>query len=428
MTYFTIDSTITDSSSTKLQGLSDIQVFEINGQTYLLAAAEADGALTSFRVETDGSLTQVDVINYSSVSGTKSVVNLQLVEVNGALCVIPAGRYEDSSVMYDINTDGSLSNVGALGTAQTGGMIQSFRVDVGGQQYLYTTKSNQSGFTIQKLNTDGSLQTVGVVADTGQVPLGDVSDFASAQVNGQTYLFAVSAFDAGLISYRVNADGTLVETDVVLPGDGAGFSLVQTVETVEIDGTVFVLIGSAGTDSITTYEVNADGSLSETDHLMDTGETRFQDITTMETFEVDGQTYALVAGSDDGVTLVEIAANGEIIVVATLSDDFDTTLENVSDIEVTVSGSEVTAFIASGSENGITTVSIDLSDYEGHVPAEASLFDQVVSGPSDEYLCGNDVKGGMSQQAAPQKDAPSMMQAEVPSDPIYDGSDDVFLF
>ncbi|MBL4749652.1 MAG: hypothetical protein JKX71_03545, partial [Amylibacter sp.] len=115
--------------------------------------------------------------------------------------------------------------------------------------------------------------------------------------------------------------------------------------------------------------------------------TRFNDASSLASFSANGRSYILAAGSDDGLTLLEISAGGNLTVLSVLADDFDTTLDNITDIEVVQFGDEIHVFVSSGSENGFTQIQIDTSSIGSIFTGSAA--DETLNGSAlDDVLNG----------------------------------------
>ena len=149
-------------------------------------------------------------------------------------------------------------------------------VIVGDKTYLYAAERGVSGIASYWMQPGDSFSAKVAYSDSSFDFFGDVAAFASVPVGTATYLFTASAFDAGLNSFSIDANGTLQLIDSVAPSEASGFSLPQALETVALNGQAYLLLASAGTNSITSYVVGNDGTLTETDHLIDTTNTRFK--------------------------------------------------------------------------------------------------------------------------------------------------------
>ncbi len=400
MTDFTILSSVVDDSILELTGASDLEIVSINGQSFLFVAAEADGAITSFAVSDSLSPALVDTVSFSTVSGTFAVDQLNITDVNGVITMLPSARFDDEAATYLIDDTGSISTPlrQTSGAANIGNLAVTHSVIVAGKTYLYTVERGVAGVASYWMQPGDTFSNQVQYAGNSFDFFDDVAAFASVSVGAETYLFTASAFDAGLNSFSIGANGTLQLIDSVAPSDASGFSLPQALETVVANGQTYLLMGSAGTDSITVYAVGTGGTLAEVDHVIDGIDTRFDNIDVLESFTHGGRSFVLASGSDDGLTLLEVSERGTLSVLAVLVDDFDTTLNNITDIEVAILGSDIHAFVSSGVENGFTQIRIDIDNTgltiignEAHETLNGNSQDDTLfgMGGSDRIYGGN---------------------------------------
>lgn len=391
MISFTILSSVVDDNSLELLGVSDMAFAVIGGQDFLLVAAEADGAITSFNVSANLVPQLIDTQSFTDTSGTLAVGQLTLTEVDGVPTLLPSAKFDDNVATYTIDDTGNISN--PMPQPQGGNTVSPFTVThsviVGDKTYLYAAERGVSGIASYWMQPGDSFSAKVSYAASSFDFFGDVAAFASVPVGAATYLFTASAFDAGLNSFSVGANGGLELIDSVAPSEASGFSLPQALETVALNGQAYLLMASAGTNSITSYVVGNDGTLTETDHLIDTTNTRFQDAGVLESFTYDDRGFILAAGSDDGLTLLEISTRGTLSVLAVLADDFNTTLNNITDIEVAILGTEIHAFVSSGVENGFTQIKINI-DNNGITVIGTAAHDTLNGTAQNDTLVGFD--------------------------------------
>lgn len=361
---FTVIATVEDSNSLLLQGASDLEHVSIDGDDFLFVASEADSAVSSFRITQNSAPVLRDTIQFTASSGTFAVTQMNVTTVGGDVTLLPMGRLDDDVALYHIDNAGNFSN--AIPQSANGNAIGGFHVSqnltIDGKVFLFVAEWGVQGISSYRMKPDDTLNTKNSYENNTFDYLDDISAFATVEIGGKHFLFAASAFDAGLSSFRVGRHGNLHLKDTVAPSDASGFNLPQALETVALAGQNYVLMASAGTDSITVYSVSKRGALTEVDHLLDRLDTRFENASVLESFNYNNRAFILAAGSDDGLTLLELHSGGVLSVVGVLADDFDTTLSNITDIEVVAFGSEIHVFVSSGSENGFTQIEIDLGD------------------------------------------------------------------
>lgn len=100
---FTILSSVVDDNSLELLGVSDMAFAVIGGQDFLLVAAEADGAITSFKVSANLVPQLIDTQSFTGTSGTLAVGQLTLTQVDGVSTLLPSAKFDDNVATYTID-------------------------------------------------------------------------------------------------------------------------------------------------------------------------------------------------------------------------------------------------------------------------------------------------------------------------------------
>jgi Ca2+-binding RTX toxin-like protein len=369
MLSFNISGLVLDGPETELLGLSDIDLIIVGGGWKIVVSSEAEGAITTFGFG-DGVLADViDTVHYGAVSGTRTVWDMTFVKVGDTTVLLPATRYEDQAVIYTLDDRGAFGSGRSPG--EMAGIGLSYAATVGGKVFVYTQSIGGNGVTGYAFGDDFGLVEVTQLADTKDVFLGDVSAFASAMIAGQTYLFVASAFDAGLLSYRVTGGGALVLADIVAPGDLSGFSRPQALLALDVGDTHFLVMAAAGSSSLTVFKVQDNGNLVEVEHMLDTSETRFQGAALLEQFQFEGRQFLVAAGSDDGITILEVTGAGQLRLLGVLADTYDITLDNISGLAAEVIGGKVVILVSSATDHGFTQIEVDMGTLETAISGSA---------------------------------------------------------
>lgn len=395
MLSFNISGVVLDGPGTELIGLSGVEFVSVGGSWVIVAASEAEGALTTFGFDNTGVTDVLDTQSYSSTSGSRLVWDLTVIEMNGESYVLPSTRYENQTEFYRVTNAGQFGN--GIDPNGIGQFSLNTAVTVCGQTYVYTSSDTGSGLVGYSANTSLNFYQVETANDTGSTCLGDVSALASAFVGGVSYLFVTSAYDSGISSYSIGSHDAVTLADTVTPSDFSGFGLVQDVISMEAGGVDYVVTASAGTSCLTVYSVSAGGALFETDHLIDTIETRFQEASVLEAFEYGERSFVIAAGSDDGITVFELEADGELREHAPLADTYETTLQNVTEISAQVIEGQVEVLVASGSDHGFTHITLDMSGLDGGISGTVDNYYLMATNSADHIfeMAGNDhLEGG----------------------------------
>lgn len=382
-----------DTAARQLMGLSSLDIISIGARSFLIAAGEADGGLSSYEILADGSLVSADDVLFGVNSGTQNVRYVDAFTFEGEAFIVPSGRYDDNLSVFRLDAAGSFTATQTLTSAGTARMTMTEMVTVGANSYLFTA-STSAGLERYTITTGGTLAASTHINDTPTVSLGDISAMISATLKGREFLFVASAFDAGLTVFEVGAGGGLTNRFYLTP-DMIGFNAITTLATTQIAERAFLLVGSAETDTLLVLRVSQGGQLNLVDSLIDKSETRFARISTLEVFEYEGRTFVLAAGSDDGLTLFELTYRGRLNLLAVVADQFTTTLTNISDIKVSITGSTILVFVASTTEHGFTEFELTLNP--GSTFIGGDTLDIITGSSGDDTIFGmgrNDILDG----------------------------------
>ena len=345
-----------DSAARQLLGCNSLEVLTIGTRSFVIAAGEADGGLSSYEIMANGSLQPRADVLLSATSGTQSVRGLSSYTVDGVSFVIPAGRYDDNTTIYRVEGNGILTPTASYNFAN---LVSTYGTSTEAGTFVYTVTSAGGGVGVSRLNSNGTLSNISFMADSYAYALNDVSAMFSARLHGKDFMFAASTFDAGVQSFILGAQGNA--TPAMLRDDSEiGFFNPSAMVAVQIGPRGFLVMGSAGTDELIVMRVSQGGKMKVVDRLVDTNDTRFEQVRTMKLFQYEGKSFILAGGSDDGFSILQIDYRGRLHLVTTVADDFDTTLNNIDDIEIVEIGGRIFIFAASAAEHGFTQFELTL--------------------------------------------------------------------
>ncbi len=384
-----VEHTAVDTPARQLQGLSDMEIVTVGARRYLLVAGAADGGLSSYEILNDGSLVASDDVLLSLGSGTQSVSDLTVYTVNGTVYVLPSGMADDNQVVYELGNDGSFTVSDSYSDAALtyANWHMSDVIEVGGNTHLFGSIWARSGYFQFDIEPSGDLTNPVLHPDDGVLFLGDVTAVHAATLRGNAFLFVASGVDSGLHSYTVAAGGTLVLADTAVPGDG-GFSGISELASVDIGARSFIIMGSAGTNSLLVFRVSSTGGLNFIDKLVDTGDTYFAGVQALEVFTYGGRAFLLAGGADDGITLMEITYKGELRVITSVADTLGITLQNVTDIEVVMVNGVLNVFVSSATDHGFTQFVVSVLN-GANLLRGGPVNDILTGGAQDDTIFGH---------------------------------------
>ncbi len=379
------------SNGVSLNGVADMELLNILGQWTLYSASQTDYSLGAFQIGNSGGLSQLDGVGYAASSGTLGVHGLSVLQVGAQLGLIPRSSFEDKLAIHDLNINGSFGNVAPPVNSIANEMARlsattSIRID--GIDYAYFANSENAGFKGYEVSNNLDLTEITARNDNQKSHLGDVTDLLALEAYGKNFIFATSAEDAGVSSYRLDKFGRTYSKHNTGPEDGIGMSGTTAMVSVETEGDVFLIVAGAGSNSLTSFRISKQGVLREKDHIVDTGDTRFETVSALEAVQINDRSFVLAGGNDDGITLFELTPrSGKLKLWGVLEDSNATTLASVSDIEALEVDGELHLYVTSAYENGITHLKADVGTLASPIVGtkNAEVFD---GSANDDLILG----------------------------------------
>lgn len=387
MSVFTHVATITGTPHST--AISCLEIAWISGQPYLFTGSAADGGLSSYSI-TESGVSFVDQIGYGNNRGTAGLSDIDVVSIGGQTTLIPSGRTDDRMAFHKIGESGSFDGVAILGANQSiiGNIEHSIALEVNGRSFLVSSQWGKSGFQAYRVRDDLSLEHKKTWADTDSVYAGDITAMGSAQVEGRSYFFVTSGQDAGVSSYWMGQWGNVKQRGSVGVEDGLWVSAPSAIATATVGGQLFVILGSAGSDSLSVLRVNKWGGLFVESHYLDTLDTRFGNVQALETFTIGNRSFLLAGGGDDGISLFEINPGGSLYHIETIADQVSTTLMDLTALKALYLNGTIQVF-ASGSDPGFSQFQIDLGPMNNSITGN-DLANTLTGTAGDDLIAGKD--------------------------------------
>ncbi|MEL0439180.1 calcium-binding protein, partial [Phycobacter sp. K97] len=298
----------------------------------------------------------------------------------------------------------SVGNQGPLGISRSevfysgqsgfaGDLASVLSAPVGGRDLLVAAGAGLPGLQSFERLADGSLRALQWRSDTGSSYARDVSAMASLELGGTRYVFTAAQSESGISSYALTAGGQLNLRASLGAAEGVGLNLPTALHATEVGGQAMLLVGAAGSGSLSVMAVAADGRLSLRDHLSDTLETRFAGVQVLNSITHAGWTYVVAGGSDDGLTLFALLPGGRLIPLDSIADTAALGLDNVNGLALSVVGNRLNVLATSESEPGVTHLGIDIAR-SGAILAGGDS--QLSGGSGDDIVIGGAAQGRLS--------------------------------
>lgn len=268
-----------------------------------------------------------------------------------------------------------LSPTGVLGAAVTvnsdkGALkgVETFAIMGGaGGNMAVLSSWNQPGLQVFRLNDAGALTHLTTVQDTAKSYVATVSDTAAVTIAGQDYLLTLSALENGITSYAIGVDGAATLVDSLGNRDMLAVSGPAALQVMQVAGVTYAVIAATVSSSLSVVRVNDMGCLFLTDHLVDDRTTRFDHTAVLDSFALNGRSFVVTAGTDAGITVLELRPGGQLQPFATGVYETGAGLFAVKGMEVAVSGSTVSIFVVDDRADRVLQFDLSLANLGGVV-------------------------------------------------------------
>ncbi|AMY67541.1 calcium-binding protein [Frigidibacter mobilis] len=366
-----------------LSGVQGLEVVTTSQGTFLVATSGAGGGVTTFSLASGRAPVLVDQRGLASSGATVPVAEIGVVQSAGQVLLLSP----DGSGLGRFNLSGTGMLDPGAGVAGPGSASAFVSVSIGGASYVYAAEGAGGGIRGYAVGPNLALSSAGgAPASAGYG--GGFSAMATATVAGSAYVLAASASGHGIASYRVDpASGALTRTGGIGAVEGLGVNAPTAIETVTVGGATYAILAAAGSSSISVVALGADGTLTATDHVLDTLGTRFDGVTALEALTVGNRAFVIAGGADDGLTLFTLLPDGKLVWLQTISDSTAATLDNVAAITAVQIGTEIQIFVSSQSEPGISQFVLPVSAL-GQVLTAPGAGGTLAGGGGEDLLMG----------------------------------------
>lgn len=379
-------SLVTTPETDDLTGIADLDLVNVDGVWLLYALTRTSPGITVFQLDNStGHAVQTDRQMLPANGGFPST-GLEILALDTSLIAAPVARSATPLNSYLLGNDGQLdTTTPILANVVQSNVLAAASFGHAGTEYLAASQFSGGAIDLFTYSQAEEL-TFSTSASVGG---GDPVSLAIASVGARTYI--LTAVDGGnaIETMEVTASGALIPVSEGGLETQVGISGVSIIETVELAGRTFALVAAFGSSSITVLEVTSEGDLIPTDHVFDTLGTRFSRASEMKIVEDAGRVLIVIAGNDDGFSILQLLPEGRLILRGTVTDETDTTLENVSGIEAVLLGDMLNLYAASETEPGLTHYTANIGT-AGVMLAGSPADDTLTGGGDNDVLSGAD--------------------------------------
>lgn len=226
------------------------------------------------------------------------------------------------------------------------------------------------GLTLYQMAASGEMTAIGSLSDGPKAYLGDVADLAGLSVDGRSFLMVASALENGLTLYELGPGGQASFSDALGADTGMPINGPNALQTVVVAGTALVVVAATGSSSLSVLRVNEAGVMFLTDHLVDDRASRFAHVAAMDVFAWAGRSFVVAAGTDAGLSLVELLPDGRLSHILALPLETGSAMANVTGLETALIGDTAALFLTDARGDRIHRFEVDLANVGGILRAQ----------------------------------------------------------
>ncbi len=365
-------------------GLSGVEVVELSTGTYVYARNGGEGGVLAFRVEADGqTLTRTEERFFPCTFQTDLSQTFDVVSISGQPMLIVGGNSSTGLMAYALTAQGHLGDVQSIASLPNSISLAGSLAHVSTADGAFLYVSDPSAGDVYGVPLDETANEVHY--DLGAQGFAHLSAINTSE---RSLVLALHRATNELFTLDVRPqDGALHEVDRLGPSNGLWISDPTALETVSAFGSQFVTVAAAGSNSISVAQVQSDGALIQTDHLIDNRETRFGSVQTLSVSEAGDHVFVVAGGGDDGLTMFKLLPTGRLVHLETIVHQVGHGLMNVTDLDTHIVDGTLHTFVTSQGDGGIAHFGSDLSNL-GVVVTEATTQsgtsgDDVLLAPSE---------------------------------------------
>ncbi|NOD47550.1 MULTISPECIES: beta-propeller fold lactonase family protein [unclassified Ruegeria] len=374
------ESVVATGSTALDSGIGDTALKTFNGTTYLYTVTGPGGGVAVWRL-IDGAIPQLVDTEYYSGSITFLVGRSGTpVDFSGTSQLVLDVNTATGLVGYDLNSNGTIRALQETDTLSGGGNIGAVvQFSLGSSELVVLSHGDTSQIGTYHVSSDGSLNLAGLIA-------GEADSMQAVRSGSGQFLIASDAVNDRIATYQIDdSTGLLTEIDNGSTLGTLGVATPTAVETVEAYGKSWVVVAGSGSNSLSVLQVNQDGSLKATNHVLDTLDTRFESVQDLAVAEVNGRVFVVAGGGDDGVSLFNLTPQGQLVYLDSFADTLASGLQNVESLSVAHVGEDLQILVTSQQEAGVTVLTVPVDE----LGTIRTGFATVTGTASDDMLSGS---------------------------------------
>nr|WP_319248912.1 calcium-binding protein [uncultured Celeribacter sp.] len=383
---------------------SDLDLVTTSQGCFLVATSRELQSVVTYQFDPlTGTLTYVDEAGF--VCANMPPEGISIAESGALRHLAIEGQDALAGLTVTMDENGGLSR-GASAGAGTLGMTMTaaeFTQVEGLGSVLVAAGAGEGTLACYQVDAAGQLTALSSFVTAPET----VSALATVQIDGASFVLYATTEGDSLTCASINASGQMAKTGNFGAEDGLGINAVEDITFVTHNGTTYGVIAAAGSSSLSVVSLSPEGRMTLVDHVIDSLDTRFMNVSHVEAIVVDGECFVVAAGSDDGLSVFSLLPDGTLVHRLAIADTAELGLCNVSGFTLSAQDGVLTILATSGAEAGIQTLTLDLGLNGATLAADGSGT-QVTGTTQDDVIYGSAVADDITAGAG--------------NDLIYDGA------
>ncbi|RRH71168.1 calcium-binding protein [Falsigemmobacter faecalis] len=133
----------------------------------------------------------------------------------------------------------------------------------------------------------------------------------AARDSGGVTLLATTQADGSVMTWRAAPGSSPTEVSRIPAPEGPGIAAPTDLGIAQSGGQLILVVSAAGSSSLSSFRLSADGTLTPAFHLIDSRGSRFEKVQGIALAETPvGRSFLVAGGGDDGVSLFELLPDG----------------------------------------------------------------------------------------------------------------------
>ena len=279
-------------------------------------------------------------------------------EVDDGFEIIDISNPEDPTSVSSCDDDSSCN------ATRLNGASNVVVTTISGTTYAVVLAYVDNAISIFDISNPSSPTQVANMAgtDANGNKLKDSYGLAVAEFGGKTYAVVVSQNHNSLAVVDISTPSSPTYKGHILNSGGSyHLNTPVSVATTTISGTTYAVVTAAGEDpdGIAIIDISTDPTdLQYIAGMDDDADKELNHPNGVTTTTIDGKTYAIVVGSDDGIAIIDISTPSSPVYVSEIEDDADKELEYGRDVEVATINGHTYAFVTAVDDDALAIIDI----------------------------------------------------------------------